>query len=70
MQASKQLVETDELPGVGRNALRKFIAMIDRWTSEAANFSPRDLAELILEESGYTDYWRHSKISESRFKAR
>ncbi|MEO0400539.1 MAG: DUF3553 domain-containing protein [Pseudomonadota bacterium] len=61
MQASRFLLETDDLHGAGRNALRKFIEMVDRWTREAENFSPRDLAELILEESGYTDYWKNSK---------
>ena len=59
--ASRLLIETDDLPGVGRNALRKFIDMLDRWTMEAANFSPRDLTEMILEESGYIDYWKNSK---------
>ena len=61
MTASRLLLETDDLPGVGRNALRKFIDMVDRWTLEAKNFSPRDLTELILEESGYIDFWKNSK---------
>ena len=61
MAAARALLETEELRAAGRNALRKFIEMVDRWSQEASNFSPRDLTELILEESGYTDYWRNSK---------
>ncbi len=61
MTASRHLIESDDLHGAGRNALRKFIEMIDRWTNEAGDFSPRDLTELVLEESGYTDYWKNSK---------
>ncbi|MGF1543084.1 MAG: DUF3553 domain-containing protein [Parvularculaceae bacterium] len=61
MEAGRRLVETDDLPGVGRNALRKFIDMIERWSREVPNMSPRDLTEMALEESGYLDYWRHSK---------
>lgn len=68
MTASRMIIETDELPGVGRNALRKFIDMVDRWAGEAENFSPRDLTEMILEESGYTDYWRNSKSAKADSK--
>ncbi|MEL6362911.1 MAG: UvrD-helicase domain-containing protein, partial [Pseudomonadota bacterium] len=68
MTASRQLIELDELPPVGRNALRKFVAMVDRWTNEAVNFSPRDLTEMVLEESGYVDFWRHSKSPKAESK--
>lgn len=59
--ASRLLLETDDLHGAGRNALRKFIEMVDRWTNEVQNFSPRDFTELVLEESGYIDFWKNSK---------
>ena len=68
MTASRELIASDELSTIGRNALRKFIDMVDRWTSEATNFSPRDLAELILEESGYTDFWQRSKSAKADSK--
>ncbi|MEM6413118.1 MAG: UvrD-helicase domain-containing protein [Pseudomonadota bacterium] len=68
MQASRALLETDDLHAAGRNALRKFVEMVDRWTGESENFSPRDLAELILEESGYTDYWKNSKSAKADSK--
>ena len=66
--AARLLLETDELPAVGRNALRRFLDMVDRWSREAENFSPRDLTEMILEESGYLDYWRNSKSAKAGSK--
>ncbi|MEM6536206.1 MAG: UvrD-helicase domain-containing protein [Pseudomonadota bacterium] len=68
MAAARELIATDDLSTMGRNALRRFVEMIDRWAREAENLPPRDLAELILEESGYTDYWRHSKSAKADSK--
>ncbi|MBI1394099.1 MAG: AAA family ATPase [Alphaproteobacteria bacterium] len=68
MTAARELITSDELPAVGRNALRKFIEMVDRWAREAKDLPPRDIAEIILEESGYVDYWRHSKSAKADSK--
>jgi DNA helicase-2/ATP-dependent DNA helicase PcrA len=68
MPAARLLVETEELGGAARGALRKFVEMVDRWTREAANLSPRDLTELVLEESGYVDYWRTNKSAKADSK--
>ena len=68
LEASRRLCETDELGGAGRNALRAFISMVDRWRRQAEDLPPRELAELVLEESGYTDYWRLSKSPKSDSK--
>ncbi len=61
IMASKMLIENGELTGAGKNKLSAFIQMVERWSAETQNQSPRDLTELILEESGYTDYWKNSK---------
>ncbi|MFN3960151.1 MAG: ATP-dependent helicase [Parvularculaceae bacterium] len=68
MAASRMLIEADDLGPAARGALRKFIEMIDRWAGEAANISPRDLTELILDESGYTDYWKNNKSAKADSK--
>ncbi len=68
MAASRLLIEGDDLGAAARGALRKFIEMVDRWTGEAATMSPRDLTELILEESGYTDYWKNNKSAKADSK--
>ncbi|MEM9170348.1 MAG: UvrD-helicase domain-containing protein [Pseudomonadota bacterium] len=59
--ASQRLLETDDLHAAGRNALGKFLSMVERWRGLVDTMSPRDLTETILEESGYTDFWRKSK---------
>jgi DNA helicase-2/ATP-dependent DNA helicase PcrA len=68
MAASRLLIEADDLGVAARGALRKFIEMVDRWAGEAATMSPRDLTELILEESGYTDYWKNNKSAKADSK--
>jgi DNA helicase-2/ATP-dependent DNA helicase PcrA len=68
MAASRALIESEELGAAARGALRKFIEMVDRWSGEAANLSPRDLTELILDESGYTDYWKNNKSAKADSK--
>ncbi len=61
MMAAKMLLEGDQLRGASKNKLGSFIDMVERWSRETDNQSPRDITELILEESGYTDYWKNSK---------
>ncbi len=56
--AARQAVETDELAPRARNALRQFLADIDRWRNKAEELSPRELAEMVLDESGYTQMWQ------------
>jgi DNA helicase-2/ATP-dependent DNA helicase PcrA len=52
------LCQTDELPGRARNALAELIASFDRWRAGLREKSPRELAETILDESGYTAMWK------------
>ncbi len=68
MAASRALIESEELGAAARGALRKFVEMVDRWTGAAANLSPRDLTELVLDESGYTDYWKNNKSAKADSK--
>lgn len=59
--AAQRLLETDEFKGRAKSALTKFMADLDRWRSLAKNTPPGDLSETVLEESGYTDFWKNSK---------
>ena len=68
MATSRLLLESDDLASAARNALRKFIEMVDRWAGEVEHLSPRDLTELVLEESGYTDFWRNNKSAKADSK--
>ncbi|MEZ5924653.1 MAG: UvrD-helicase domain-containing protein [Hyphomicrobiaceae bacterium] len=70
LQAARELSETEELKPKPRNALRAFIAQMDRWRSLVPTMPHTELAELILDESGYTAMWQSDKNpqSESRLE--
>jgi DNA helicase-2/ATP-dependent DNA helicase PcrA len=65
LQAARALVDTDDLAGRTRNALRHFVEALDRWRSELPERQPRELAEIVLEESGYTDMWRQERTADA-----
>ena len=63
--AARELVRTDELPARTRTALSTFLRDLDRWRSQAGVIRHGELAETILEESGYTDMLRADKGPQS-----
>jgi DNA helicase-2/ATP-dependent DNA helicase PcrA len=60
-QAAQTLIETEELPGKARRALADLIAAFERWRSMIPTMKHTELAELILDESGYTAMWQADK---------
>jgi DNA helicase-2/ATP-dependent DNA helicase PcrA len=60
-QAAQMIVETEELPGKARHSLAGLIAAFERWRSMIAHMKHTELAELILDESGYTAMWQADK---------
>ena len=63
--ATRELVKTDEIRGKARTSLRTFISDIDRWRREAPDLKHTEIAERILDESGYTQMWRDNKDAKS-----
>jgi DNA helicase-2/ATP-dependent DNA helicase PcrA len=61
LAAARELVESDELRGRARNALRKITDDLDRWRVEATTLTPARFAEKVLDESGYTEMWQKDK---------
>ncbi|WDI30515.1 UvrD-helicase domain-containing protein [Hyphococcus flavus] len=61
MAASRIALESDDLHAAARRSLVNFVDTIDRWSRDAKDMAPADLAELVLEESGYIDMWKNSK---------
>ena len=50
------ILQTDEIKGPAKRGLTSFIDNLNRWRDKLANGLPHtELAEIILEESGYTD---------------
>ncbi len=64
-RVARQMLETDELATRTRNALAAFLAMLDNWRRALAELPPRDLAERILDESGYTAMWQNDKSADA-----
>jgi DNA helicase II / ATP-dependent DNA helicase PcrA len=64
-QAARGMIETEELKPKQRQALRGFLADLDRWTALVEQKPQGELAETILEESGYTDMWQKDRTAEA-----
>jgi DNA helicase-2/ATP-dependent DNA helicase PcrA len=65
MQAARIIVETEELKPKPRATLRALIADFDRWRSLIETTPQNELAETVLDESGYTQMWRDDKTPEA-----
>jgi DNA helicase-2/ATP-dependent DNA helicase PcrA len=64
-QAARILIETEEMKPKARSSLRSLITDIDRWRSLIEVTPQNELAEIILDESGYTEMWRQDKTPEA-----
>jgi DNA helicase-2/ATP-dependent DNA helicase PcrA len=65
MAAAAEIVETDELASRTRAALRDLIASFSRWRAQVETLPHTELAELILEESGYTEMWQADRSADA-----
>jgi DNA helicase-2/ATP-dependent DNA helicase PcrA len=61
MEAARRLVETDELGARIRGALKNLLAGFDRWAHLSQSLPQTELAEIVLDESGYTAMWQNDK---------
>ncbi|CAM5764751.1 DNA helicase [Labrys miyagiensis] len=65
MQAARVLVETEELKPKPRQTLRDLMTSFARWAAQSEVLGHQELAELILEELGYTDMWQKDRTAEA-----
>ncbi|KFB09715.1 ATP-dependent helicase [Nitratireductor basaltis] len=65
LQAARDLVGTEEMKPKPRAALRTVVENFERWQDMLDRTSHTELAELILEESGYTDMWKNDRSAEA-----
>jgi len=65
VRAVKKLIETDEIKPRARKSLADLLADFDRWRGLAAMVPHPELAETVLDESGYTEMWKTSKAPEA-----
>ena len=64
-QAARAVVETEELKPKPRGALRDLLTQFSRWSALSETKAHHELAETILEESGYTDMWQKDRSAEA-----
>ncbi|MDD3030157.1 MAG: UvrD-helicase domain-containing protein [Alphaproteobacteria bacterium] len=65
MEASARLVETDELKPKLRQTLRLFVEGFVRWRSALQNLPHAEVAQIVLDDSGYTGMWQADKSPEA-----
>ena len=61
MQAAREIIETEELKPRARGQVRDVVAHFDRWRGLVDSTPHTELAEQILDESGYTAMWQADK---------
>ena len=59
--AASEIVSTDELRPQARRAMSEFLTRLDHWRAEKARLPHAELAELVLDDSGYTTMWQNDK---------
>ncbi|WP_173932343.1 UvrD-helicase domain-containing protein [Chelativorans sp. Marseille-P2723] len=65
LQAARDLVGTEELRPKQRAALRNLVESFERWQNMLERTPHAELAEIILEESGYADMWKNDRSAEA-----
>ncbi len=65
MRAARLVITTEELKPAARRALAAFVEMVDRWRSLVSGLPHTELAEIILDESGYTEMWQNDKSADA-----
>jgi DNA helicase II / ATP-dependent DNA helicase PcrA len=61
LQAASELTLTDDMKPKPRHALRSLVEHFERWQSRLDNTPHHELAEQMLDESGYTEMWQNDR---------
>jgi DNA helicase-2/ATP-dependent DNA helicase PcrA len=64
-EAARAIVETDELKPKPRGALRSVLESFDRWRKQRDTLPHTELAEVVLDESGYTEMWQKDRSADA-----
>jgi DNA helicase-2/ATP-dependent DNA helicase PcrA len=63
--AARAVIETDELKPKPRGALRGLLESVDRWRKQRDSLPHTQLAEIVLDESGYTEMWQKDRSADA-----
>jgi DNA helicase-2/ATP-dependent DNA helicase PcrA len=64
-EAARAVVETDELKPKARGSLRDLVVQFDRWRAQREVTAHTDLAQIVLDESGYTEMWQKDRSADA-----
>jgi DNA helicase-2/ATP-dependent DNA helicase PcrA len=64
-EAARQLVESSELKPKVRLALRDLVLSFERWREQMTRMPQSELAEIVLDESGYTEMWQKDRSADA-----
>ena len=64
-RAASKMAETDEFAAKTRNSLNNLLDSFSRWRAAADGLAHTELAEIILDESGYTEMWQNDKSADA-----
>ncbi len=63
--ATGEMVESEEFKPKQRGTLKTFHLNIQRWAGLLDTMRHTELAEMILDESGYTEFWQNDRSAEA-----
>jgi DNA helicase II / ATP-dependent DNA helicase PcrA len=63
--AAAAVVETDELKPKARGSLRALLDSFVRWRAQSEVVPHTELAEIVLDESGYTEMWQKDRSADA-----
>ncbi|GAB1715557.1 MAG: ATP-dependent DNA helicase, Rep family [Nitrobacter sp.] len=64
-EAARAVVETDEMKPKARGSLRALLDSFDRWRAQRETMPHTELAEIVLDESGYTEMWQKDRSADA-----
>ncbi|HET6156925.1 MAG TPA: UvrD-helicase domain-containing protein [Dongiaceae bacterium] len=64
-EAARRIVETDELKPAPRRTLGQLVRDLENWRKLAETTPHAELAQIVLDESGYTAMWQNDKSIEA-----
>jgi DNA helicase-2/ATP-dependent DNA helicase PcrA len=64
-EAASAISSTDEMKPKPRTALRELMASFDRWRGKMNSLPHTELAEIVLDESGYTEMWQKDRSADA-----
>ncbi|MFG1203156.1 UvrD-helicase domain-containing protein [Xanthobacter aminoxidans] len=64
-EAARVLTESEELKPKVRGTLRGLIQAFERWREQARVMTHTEIAEIVLDESGYTEMWQKDRSAEA-----